>query len=336
MPTTTPEDLVYARLTRPRRPPVLRTLLSLALAVLLIGVVLPWLLDVSWPQILRVVGAADPLLVGVMVLVGAGTLLCEVGALRAAMLPLRGAEALRLGTALQALALAVPGGGPIGIAALLVAVRRRGVSVADALTGVAILSLMDLLLSSLLPLVGAVALTIADAGPLWLRLVLAVSGVLGLGLGGAVLALLLRPGSLDGVLARLEFLPPESARELVRTQQFRSRRLLAEHGLAVAGLPVASRLLQLVAWFLALAATGVAVGPAAAIGVFALGRSLAQLPLTPGGTGITEAASAAALSTLGVDAAEAAAASLLPSLALVVLPLVLGAFTAPTLLRRER
>ena len=60
------------------------------------------------------------------------------------------------------------------------------------------------------------------------------------------------------------------------------------------------------------------------LAVFALGRVLALVPLTPGGAGISETVSGAVLVALGVASADAAAAMLLLLVAMLVVPLLAG------------
>ena len=64
------------------------------------------------------------------------------------------------------------------------------------------------------------------------------------------------------------------------------------------------------------------------LAVFALGRVLSLVPLTPGGAGITETVGAAALVALGVSAADAAGAMLLLMVTMLLVPLLLGALAA--------
>ena len=69
-------------------------------------------------------------------------------------------------------------------------------------------------------------------------------------------------------------------------------------------------------------------GLALAVGVLAL------VPLTPGGAGISETVSGAALVGLGVGSADAAAAMLLLLVAMLVVPLLAGAVAVPAALTR--
>ena len=67
-----------------------------------------------------------------------------------------------------------------------------------------------------------------------------------------------------------------------------------------------------------------AVAILAALAIFALGRVLSLVPLTPGGAGVTEAVGGAALVALGVGSAQAASAMLLLLVTMLLVPLVCG------------
>src|SRR5699024_11633329 len=71
---------------------------------------------------------------------------------------------------------------------------------------------------------------------------------------------------------------------------------------------MAARLLQWVALVVAIEAVGAQVPLLLTVAIFALGRVLSLVPLTPGGAGITETVGAAALVALGVGAEASASA----------------------------
>lgn len=62
--------------------------------------------------------------------------------------------------------------------------------------------------------------------------------------------------------------------------------------------------------------------------IFALGRVLSLVPLTPGGAGVSETVGAAALVALGLGSAAAATSMLLLAVATLVVPLVAGGLAA--------
>ncbi|MEW9555147.1 YbhN family protein [Nonomuraea sp. NPDC050783] len=74
-----------------------------------------------------------------------------------------------------------------------------------------------------------------------------------------------------------------------------------------------------------LAAMGAHVGPGETLAVFAVNRLLATVPLTPGGSGVTELGTAALLVSFGVPAAPAAAGTLLYSFYTYAIDIPVGA-----------
>src|SRR5690625_2988220 len=93
---------------------------------------------------------------------------------------------------------------------------------------------------------------------------------------------------------------------------------------------MAARLLQWAALVVAIEAVGAQVPLLLTVAIFALGRVLSLVPLTPGGAGITETVGAAALVALGVGAEASASAMLLLAVTTVAVPLVGGAVGAAT------
>jgi uncharacterized protein (TIRG00374 family) len=87
---------------------------------------------------------------------------------------------------------------------------------------------------------------------------------------------------------------------------------------------------------LATHAVGADVPVLALAGIFLVGRTLALVPVTPGGSGITEAVVALLLVSLGAGAAPAASAALVLSIATLVVPIVAGGVMAAVVLPGAR
>ena len=94
---------------------------------------------------------------------------------------------------------------------------------------------------------------------------------------------------------------------------------------------------QFAIFLIALDVTGVRISLAAAFAAFAIGRLLTAVGITPGGIGITETGTAAALVALGAQPSHAGAAVVIMSIFtnLVELPLGILAWIAWTLDRRK-
>ena len=208
--------------------------------------------------------------------------------------------------------------------------RRAGLALPVILTGIMAASLVEMALTSvLIPVIGlgAYALSsslapagIALPGALWAAL-LAVLGAL---LALAATALLLRRSVLTWLLAH----SGQSVPENIAAQILRIRDSVVEvlrHRAAALTLPTAgARLLQWGALLLAIEAVGAEVPLLLTVAIFALGRVLSLVPLTPGGAGVTEAVGGAALVALGVGSAQAASAMLLLLVTMLLVPLVCG------------
>ena len=149
----------------------------------------------------------------------------------------------------------------------------------------------------------------------------------------ALTALGLNRRVLSGLLAQAGAIPGFPAPELVLAQRDALLHLLRTRALALLGPTAGARIVQWAALLVALAAVDLQVPLLLTIAIFALGRVLSLIPLTPGGAAITETVAAAALVALGYGAEDAAAAMLLLAVATVVVPLLTGALGAATALQ---
>jgi uncharacterized membrane protein YbhN (UPF0104 family) len=218
----------------------------------------------------------------------------------------------------------------LGLGLLAWVLRRTGITLPVVVTGILAASLVEMAITSVLvPLLGGGALLLGSAvtpvgspvgGWLWAALVAVAGAVLVL----VLCAVLLRRGVLAALLARADGMIPAGTVAEVLRQRDALVGMLGGRGAALALPTLAARVLQCAALWLAIEAVGAQVPVLFTIAVFALGRVLALVPLTPGGAGIAETVSGAVLVGLGVAAADAAAAMLLLLVAMLVVPLLAG------------
>lgn len=309
------------------------TIGSVLLAGALLVWVLPALTGVPWSRILHTLADAPPsalaLLAGLAVLI----LAAQSVTLMAAVPGMRASTAVPTTAITSALTVSVPSGSVIGLAVTWHRLRRSGARRGAVLTGIVVVSAADLAVSLLLPVTGAVALAAAGADP-GAGILTTVWVLTGLSLVVAVVAvLLLRRGPFARLVAaafdtvRAFGAAAEGLRwtpAVVLGVRDAALDLLRRRAPALLLGPVAMRVLQALALLVALDAVGLEVPVAELVAVFVLGRMLAAVPLTPGGIGIAETGSAAALIALGHDPDAAVAASLLVTVTTLVGPIVLG------------
>ncbi|MGY5763991.1 lysylphosphatidylglycerol synthase domain-containing protein [Brachybacterium sp. DNPG3] len=320
---------------------------SLLLVAVLLGLVLPWATGATWPGILASLAAMPAWAVPAVALLGVGAVLLEAMTVRTAVRGARYPSALAGHAASSALGMVIPGGSLLGPLLLGWMLRRTGIAVAAIVTGILTASLVETVVSTVLvPVVGLLAYALAGPtgteaidlpGAIWAVLVALVVG----GIALALAAVLLRRGPLTAFLGQLGPLAPSTlgGRPLVDVVLAERDALVERLRTRTAGLllpTILARALQCAALALAVRATGADVPLLLVIAVFALGRVLALLPLTPGGVGIAETAGAAALIALGAGAEAAASAMLLAAVATLVVPLVLGGAAALPALARRR
>ena len=319
-------DLDAERPPRATAGKVVAQLVSALLVIALLAWALPWATGASWGEIAGAFSSLPLWAVPAMALLGVGALLLESLTVRAALPGSRWSPALQGHAASSATA----GGSILGLTLMGWILRRAGLALPVILTGIMAASLVEMALTSvLIPVIGlgAYALSsslapagIALPGALWAAL-LAVLGAL---LALAATALLLRRSVLTWLLAH----SGQSVPENIAAQILRIRDSVVEvlrHRAAALTLPTAgARLLQWGALLLAIEAVGAEVPLLLTVAIFALGRVLSLVPLTPGGAGVTEAVGGAALVALGVGSAQAASAMLLLLVTMLLVPLVCG------------
>lgn len=362
-PSDAPSDSAEAiaqELLRPRsetlRPSrAVWALLSLALLVALLLWLLPLVVGASWTEISAGLGALPPWVLLAALALGALAFALEALALRAAVPGSPAPAALQAHGASMALTLLVPGGSLLGIGAVSAILHRRGLPLGAILTGIVTFSVADIAIGGIaVPLAGVLSYAALSAGTAlpgtWVAVLVALLGAL---LSAAAVALLAHRAAFLSVLETVVALLDRGAwgagadgadgdavaGTVPAGQDGGTQAVIASalavrdgaaHRLRNRGAQIAlplllARALQLGALALAIHASGFGIGAAATVGVFLVARTVALVPLTPGGGGLTEAAAAAVLVALGMPGAAAATSALVLSLATLAAPLLLGA-----------
>lgn len=336
----------------PGRPSRRRIALTIASAVLgagLLAVLMPWATGAGWTEVGTALTTAPAWALLTLTALGVATTAVTATGIHGALPELGCRGATLMAATGGALTIAVPGGAPIAAALLHTAARHRGVGPIDALAGIVLITAAELGAGLLLAPVGALGILLFARGTLGPGASVAL--ILAAALSFAILVmvcLLQRPATLRSLLTGAvstaertgawELLPARARAALhpdrATTLRAASAMRLRRHPLAILGAPLALHALQLGALLAALQATGLATSLGEALGVFALGRLLALVPLTPGGAGLAETGSAAALVQLGADPAAAGASSVLVTVATLLVPVALGAAAAPVVMRR--
>lgn len=308
-------------------------LLSAALVIALLAWALPWATGASWGEIAATLSTLPAWAVPAMVLLGAGALMLEAVTVRAALPGSSWSGVLLAHPAAGATALAIPGGSVIGLGLMGWILRRSGLALPVVLTGIVAASLVEMVVTSvLIPLLGLAAYAlspvvsptaIALPGALWAALAAVIGAVIALGLT----VLMLRRSVLTALLAQLGDMVPQQVAEQILSQRDALVRMLRRCWPSLLAPTLGARVLQWLALVLAIQAVGAEVPWLLTVAIFALGRVLSLVPLTPGGAGVTETVGAAALVALGVAAADAAAAMLLLLVTMLLVPLLVGALT---------
>lgn len=318
---------------RPRVPigKIITGALSLLLVVVVLALALPWASGASWPQILSTLDSAPAWALPAVALLGLGALALEALTVRTAVAGSRYSSALLGHTASSGLGLALPGGSVLGLGLLGWIMRRAGLAVPVILTGIVAASLVEMVITSLLvPLVGLGAYAAGSAsGPAGIALPgaipAAVIALLGAVVALALLTILLRRSVLTRIISRLGELVPERIAAVILVQRDALVTMLRRRPVALLAPTCAARVLQWASLLLAMRVVGAEVPLLLTVAVFALGRLIALVPITPGGAGISETVGAAALVAFGVGPADAAAAMLLMLMTTLVVPLLAGA-----------
>lgn len=317
--------------SRPKVSTIVWTVLSVALLVVLLVWVLPRVLGTGWAAIGHALAALPAGVVVGVVALGVLALGCEAVSVRAALPGVGIVPAARAHWASSALGLVIPGGSVLGLGVTGAILHRAGARRRTILTGIATFSVVDVLVGGILvPVLGVFSYAVLSRahdlpGTAW-AIVVTVLGVL---LSGLVLGLALhRPtfAALVGIAA--DVLPGSATGGSILDVRDEVVGLLRTRPVALVLPVLLARAAQLAVLLLGAWAIGSGLGPWTLAGVFVIGRTIALIPLTPGGSGLTETVVGALLVALGTGAADAAVPALLLTLATVVVPVVLGALAA--------
>lgn len=320
-------------------------LLGSALSLVLVGAlltwVLPWVTGADWSGIADSFASLPGWALPAVAALGLASIALEAITVTIAVTGARYPAALQGHAASGALALAVPGGGMLGMYLLGWILRRSGLTLPVIVAGILAASLVEMLITSvLIPLAGLASYALSSLraptdmalpGAIWA----AVAAVAGAVIALALTALLLKRSVLAGLLEQLGQMVPFAHAGAVLEQRDALIGTLRRRPAGLMLPTVAARILQWIALLVAVEAVGADVPLLVTVAIFALGRVLSLVPLTPGGAGITETVSAAALVALGVRADAAATAMLLVAVATLVVPVLGGAVAAATAFARR-
>lgn len=324
-----------------RRRHAMGAVASLLLGAVIVGWLLPLALGTSWSQIGAVLGEVAPVwIVGLSAAAVAAALIDSAG-FALCFRSLSWARGLRTNLAAHTVAAAVPFGSTLSLGVLWSGLRHGRLRAADITAGILLASSADLISHALIPALASAALVLApeSLGVLWRVLCVLVA----LALVAAAVGLVRVLGSdrlFTGLMGRVQGIYEafsegygSNAKDLSASAT--AVRETALHGargsLAVVfTLPTLARALQGVA-FAAWCAWGLGLeaSPLVLFAVYALGRLLTLIPLTPGGIGVADAGVAWALTLAGVPAAEALTATLVFTLTQTLVPAILGAASLP-------
>ena len=332
---------------------VLRLLLSLAAAVALLGWVLPRVTDTTWSDTVAVLRTMPGTALGACFVLAMVFPISYAFTLRASLPGLTIPKALVVITAGSAVSKLLPGGGAVGLAATVVICRSWGFSVSAVTTSAVVTGAWNTLTRVALPVmaIGLLALTPPDL-PAVLRQAAWGAGILGVLTLTLFIGLIASARVADSVGRAIDRLAgwvlhrgrrSRHAQAAMRDTrpQIVERVRAAWHWLTLG--MVGFFAAQLAIFLIALHITGIELAFTAAFAAFAIGRLLTGVAITPGGIGITETGTAAALVALGADPALSAAAAVLVliftnliELPFGVLAWILWGLDPQTQSRRER
>ena len=324
-----------------RRPPRLRRAaqvgvgLALAAGLLIWG--LPHFAKTSWSEVFEVLASVPfTTAAGLLSLVLVG-LYCYTFTLTASLRGLRHYQALIVNVCGSSIGNLLPGGGAAGLAATYSICRTWGFSRRDISTMAIVTGVWNVLARVALPVVAILGLTWgAENVPPALRDAAVAASISGLGLLAAFVAILVSERAalaigraIDRVLRPLTRRRSESRTMSVRALVIDLRARISDivrtgwlqMTLGLAGFFA----VYFVLFALCLRITGVEMFYGQVFAAYAIGRLLTAVGVTPGGLGVTETATAAALVAWGANPAEATAAVVLFSVYTHLMEVPLGA-----------
>ncbi|KQU69215.1 lysylphosphatidylglycerol synthase transmembrane domain-containing protein [Phycicoccus sp. Root101] len=308
--------------------------LGLGLAAVLLVWGLPRVAHVTWPEIWKVLSGV-PVSTALLLLVGVVIgLYCYTFTLTGSLHGLRHWQALIVNVAGSSVGNLLPGGGAAGLAATYTICRSWGFSRRDISTSAIVTGVWNVLARIALPLIAIAALLAgADSDvPRALKdaaVAGAVSGALILGTFVAILvseraAVGIGQG-FDKVLGRLFRRRNMSVKALVIDLRARINDIVRTGWLSMSLGLVGFFGVYYLLFLVCMHTTGVDLFYGQLFAAYALGRLLTAVGVTPGGLGVTEAATSAALIAWGADPAQAVAGAVLFSVYTHLMEIPLGA-----------
>ncbi len=327
---------------RPRgRRVAVRTLqisLSLGLAAALLIWGLPYFAKTKWSAVFAVLGGIHPLHV-------LGLLLLEVLGLWLYTFTLTGSlpglshwRALIVNVCGSSVGNLLPGGGAVGLAATYTVCRSWGFTRRDISTSAIITAVWNTLARVALPLVGIVVLLAGEQRlPQAAKEAAFVGALVGLVLLGAFVAVLASARAAQAIGQGLDrAIRPVWKRVARGRKEMAVRELVVDLRLRITAVVRAGWVQMtfgIVGFFATyfllfwacMAAVGVSLPLGTLFSAYAIGRLLTAVGVTPGGLGVTETGTAAALVGMGASPAEATAGVVLFSIFTHVMEVPLGA-----------
>lgn len=316
--------------------PVVRTLqvligLGLALALLWWG--LPHFARTSWPEVFDVLGTVPAWKAGAFTALVVAGLYCYTFVMTGAMPGLSHTRALILNVCGSSVSNLLPGGGAVGLAATFTIAKSWGFSVPTVTTMAVVTGVWNVLARAALPVIALIGLSwgardlppsmreaawaaVVTGGVVLTLFVIAVAtdrGARTLGRGIDRVVRGVRRSHTDGVERSLTGLRARTAATV--------RQGWAPMTLGMGGFFG----LYYVLFLWCAASTGIDLPFGQLFAAYAIGRLLTAVGVTPGGLGVTETGTAAALVAWGADPAAAMAAVVLFSIFTHLLEVPLGA-----------
>ena len=322
--------------TAPRRVPVKRVvqaLVGLGLAAVMLIWGLPYFAKTSWSEVFGVLGTVHPaqaLLFTSLVVAG---LYCYTFVMVGAMPGLSHLRALILNLCGSSVSNLLPGGGAVGLAATYTIAKSWGFSAARVTTMAVVTGVWNVLSRAALPVIAILGLSwgatdlpprmreaawaaILTGGIVLAVFVLAVATDRGARLGGSWIdrvIRLVRRGHADRVEQGLATLRSQVADTVASGWLKMTLGMVGFFGL------------YYVLFLLCTEATGIELPFGQLFAAYAIGRLLTAVGVTPGGLGVTETGTAAALVAWGADPAAAMAGVVLFSIFTHLMEVPLGA-----------
>ncbi|MDO5502588.1 MAG: lysylphosphatidylglycerol synthase transmembrane domain-containing protein [Actinomycetia bacterium] len=325
---------------------IVRTVLGIAAAIALLGWALPTITGTSWGEIIDVLSTVPYWALGACFALALAFLYAYALTLKASLPGLTHWRAMILNTAGTAVSKAFPGGGAVGLAATILICRTWGFPMRAISTSAVVTGVWNTMTRVALPVLAIALLAISDLSmPRVLRqaaVAAAVTGVIVIAVFTGIIwsarVAEIAGGFVDRIASRFRKAHrPNRIREAMTDtrSQIIERVRASWHWLTLGMIGFFAA--QYGIFLISLHVTGIQMGIAAGFAAFAIGRLLTAVGITPGGIGITETGTAAALVALGAPASQAGAAVVLMAIFtnIVELPLGILAWVAWVIDRRQ-